>query len=269
MVCCINGQFYLRDMGFVHNSRIKLDNKCEVQIQKGSVVDLGKVVHYHFDKVLHNAQPSRAAEDGFYILRPDREYEIDNEDFPYLRARPVWVSQDENVDNIQNEIHVTADGQKQVNTVGRSMKRDIQIKLKAVSADHCAIQYRPAEGWTITEKGKEKSSSNGTYIFLKSHTQMKDHMPSDLIPVHNDMTISFVNYELKVRLESKTDEELSSQSQAMLDFFTAQDAEFDKQASSYGALNLVQVEEQKVPEPAPVVEQPPPVVEEKKPEPVV
>jgi hypothetical protein len=30
MVCSINGQFYLRDMGFVHNSRVKLDQKCEV-----------------------------------------------------------------------------------------------------------------------------------------------------------------------------------------------------------------------------------------------
>lgn len=53
MVCCIAGQFYLRDMGFVHNSRVKLDSKVEVQIQRGSVVDLGKVVHYHFDKVVH------------------------------------------------------------------------------------------------------------------------------------------------------------------------------------------------------------------------
>lgn len=53
MVCSVNGQFFLRDMGFVHNSRVKLDQKCEVQVQKGSVVDLGKVVHYHFDKVVH------------------------------------------------------------------------------------------------------------------------------------------------------------------------------------------------------------------------
>ena len=84
------------------------------------------------------------------------------------------------------------------------MKRDIQIKLKAVSADHCAIQYHPEKGWTISERGKEKSSSNGSYIFLKSQQQMKDHMPSDLIPIQNDMIISFVNYEVRVKVDTKT-----------------------------------------------------------------
>lgn len=137
-------------------------------------------------------------------MRPEEEYEVDHEDFPYIRARPVWVSADENEDNIQNEIHVNADGQKNSNSLGRSMKRDIQIKLKAVSADHCNINYHPEHGWTITEKNKEKQSSNGTYIFLKTHDQMKTHMPSDLIPVQDDMIISFVNYELRVRLEAKS-----------------------------------------------------------------
>jgi hypothetical protein len=204
MVCSINGQYYLRDMGFVHNSRVKLDTKCEVQIQKGSVVDLGKVVHYHFDKVLHACKPSTPANDNYYILRPDKDYEVEQDDFPYIRARPVWVSQDENEENIQNEIHVEADGSKNSMSLGRSQKRDIQIKLKAVSADHCGMHYTPEKGWTITERGKDKISSNGTYIFLKSQPQMKDHMPSDLIPVHNDMIISFVNYELRVKLEPKS-----------------------------------------------------------------
>jgi len=78
-----------------------------------------------------------------------------------------------------------------VHSLGRSMKRDIQIKLKAVSADHCAIAYAPEKGWTIAEKGKDRLSSNGTFIFMKK---------SDLIPLHDDMVISFVNYELKVSL---------------------------------------------------------------------
>lgn len=121
-----------------------------------------------------------------------------------LRARPAWVSIDEKEENIQNEITVYADGQKDINTVGRSMKRDIQIKLKAVSADHCSISYKSQKGWTISEKGKEKPSSNGTYIFLKSLQQMKDHIPSDLIPIQDDMIISFVNYELRVKLEPKS-----------------------------------------------------------------
>jgi pSer/pThr/pTyr-binding forkhead associated (FHA) protein len=48
------------------------------------------------------------------------------------------------------------------------MKRDIQIKLKAVSADHCAIAYTQEKGWVITERGKDRLSSNGTFIFMKS-----------------------------------------------------------------------------------------------------
>jgi hypothetical protein len=87
-----------------------------------------------------------------------------------------------------------------VHSLGRSMKRDIQIKLKAVSADHCAIAYAPEKGWTIAEKGKDRLSSNGTFIFMKSMYQMNNHIPSDLIPLHDDMVISFVNYELKVSL---------------------------------------------------------------------
>jgi hypothetical protein len=54
----INGNYFIRDLGFVHTSRVKLDKRAEIQIQKGSIVDLGKVVHYHFDKAIHHAIPS-------------------------------------------------------------------------------------------------------------------------------------------------------------------------------------------------------------------
>jgi predicted component of type VI protein secretion system len=91
------------------------------------------------------------------------------------------------------------------------MKRDVQIKLKAVSADHCAVSYTPDKGWTLTEKGKDKPSSNGTYIFLKSLQQMKDHMPSDLVPLHDGMILSFVNYELRVKIEKKSSEDVKKQ----------------------------------------------------------
>lgn len=204
----------------MHTSRIKLDKRSEVQIQKGSIVDLGKVVHYHFDKAIHHAVPTQTPSEHFYTMRPsDKNFDVDTEDFPHLRARPTWVSADENVDNIQNEINVYSDGQKPVNSVGRSMKRDIQIKLKAVSADHCAISYTKEKGWTITERGKERLSSNGTFIFMKSMQQMNDHIPSDIIPLHDDMIISFVNYELRVSLNQKTGEELEKQTAAMEEFF--------------------------------------------------
>jgi hypothetical protein len=44
---------------------------------------------------------------------------------------------------------------------------------------------------------------------MKSHQQMEDHEPSDLIPLFNGMIISFINYELQVKIEPKTSEELS------------------------------------------------------------
>ena len=169
MVINKDGQYYIRDLGFVHTSRVKLDKMSEIQIQKGSIVDLGKVVHYHFDKATHQKVPSCMPSEDFYLMRPsDGVYDIDNEDYPALRARPTWVSADENVDNIQNEINVCAEGNKLVHSLGRSMKRDIQIKLKAVSADHCSIQFSAEKGWTISEKGKDRLSSNGTFIFMKS-----------------------------------------------------------------------------------------------------
>lgn len=36
---------------------------------------------------------------------------------------------------------------------------------------------------------------------------MEDHEPSDIIPLFNGMTISFINYELQVKIEPKTPEE--------------------------------------------------------------
>ena len=48
----------MRDLGFFHATRVKLDNRREVQINKGSLVDVGKVVHYHIDKVTHGKKPT-------------------------------------------------------------------------------------------------------------------------------------------------------------------------------------------------------------------
>jgi hypothetical protein len=71
------------------------------------LVDLGKVVHYQFDKVTHQAKPSANPSSSFYVLRPsDEDYvcEEDENDPPTLRARPTWVSSEENKDLIQKEI---------------------------------------------------------------------------------------------------------------------------------------------------------------------
>lgn len=52
--------------------------------------------------------------------------------------------------------------------MGRSNKRDVEIKLKAVSADHCKIEYKRDQGWFVHENEKERLSSNGTFVFMKS-----------------------------------------------------------------------------------------------------
>lgn len=90
------------------------------------------------------------------------------QDPPTLRARPTWVSSDENKDLIQKEIILEAVSSKKYFSIGRSMKREVQIKLKAVSAEHSSITYDEKKGWFISEQGQEKPSSNGTFVFMKS-----------------------------------------------------------------------------------------------------
>jgi len=95
------------------------------------------------------------------------------------------------------------------------MKREVQIKLKAVSADHCNITYDQEKGWFISEAGKEKPSSNGTFVFMKSQKQMQDHEPSSLIPLHDGMVLSFINYEIRVNLEKKDAAEITNDNSAI------------------------------------------------------
>lgn len=211
MIVCKDGRYFIRDMGVVHTSRVKVDKNTEIQLQSDMLVDLGKVVHYQFDKVTHSVMPKMQPSEKFQILRPsDNDYmvELDESDPPTLRARPTWVSSDENKDLIQKEIILEADAGHMYHTIGRSMKRMVQIKLKAVSADHAKIGYNPEKGWFITEQGKDKLSSNGTFVFMKSLGQIAEHQPSDLIPLHDGMVISFINYELRVNLERKDKSEV-------------------------------------------------------------
>jgi hypothetical protein len=60
----------------------------------------------------------------------------------------------------------------------------------------------------IHENGKERPSSNGTFVFMKSQTQMDDHEPSDLIPLYDGMILSFINYELHVNIKEKDPNEI-------------------------------------------------------------
>jgi hypothetical protein len=69
------------------------------------LVDLGKVVHYHFNKVTHKLAPTTTPSPSFQILFSGKEiaYTVEDEESsepPALRARPTWVSSDENKDLI-------------------------------------------------------------------------------------------------------------------------------------------------------------------------
>lgn len=219
MIVCKDGKYYVRDLGIVHTSRIKIDMNTEVQIQQDMLVDLGKVVHYHFNKVTHSQKPSASPAQNFQILFNSSEYTVEDaesQEPPALRARPTWVSSDESKDNIQKEILLEAYSQHQF-SIGRSAKREVQIKLKAVSADHCVVNYDGAKGWSISERGKEKLSSNGTFVFMKSHGQMIEHEPSDLIPLHDGMVLSFINYEIRVNLEKKDGDLVSKENAQIAD----------------------------------------------------
>jgi hypothetical protein len=47
-------------------------------------------------------------------------------------------------------------------------------------------------------------------MFMKSYDQIEGRIPSGLIPLHEGMLISFVNYELKVKFEGRTQHEINS-----------------------------------------------------------
>lgn len=85
-------------------------------------------MHYHFDKVTHAKQPSQQPTPSFYVMRPsDADYVVEEhpaEDPPTLRARPTWVSSDEDKNLIQKEIILEAFTQNYF-SVGRSMKREV------------------------------------------------------------------------------------------------------------------------------------------------
>ena len=68
MIVCKNGKYFVRDLGIVHTSRIKVEKNTEVQIQQDMLVDLGKVVHYHFNKVTHKQTPTVQPSPAFQVL---------------------------------------------------------------------------------------------------------------------------------------------------------------------------------------------------------
>lgn len=84
-------------------------------------------------------------------------------------------------------------------------------------------------------------------------------MPSDLVPLHDGMILSFVNYELRVKIEKKTGDELKKQGEAQTEFFAQRDYELQLEANKAPkAAAAAPVPE---PEVIPMTESDPPVVE--------
>jgi len=150
MILSRDGRFFIRDLGVVHTSRLKVTGQTALQLHQGSLIDLGKVVHYHVNKLTHELEPSTHSNENFIVMKGSHsDYKIDDE--AILRARPAWVSADENRDMVQNEILLESSNKKTSFDIGRSNKRDVELKLKAVSADHCKIEYTKEKGWLIHE----------------------------------------------------------------------------------------------------------------------
>ena len=98
MIIQKDGRYFIRDLGVVHISRIKVTPKVQLQLHQGALIDLGKVVHYHISKLTHEQTPSVQSTPELILLRNSQpNYKVEEGD-PMLRARPTWVSADENRD---------------------------------------------------------------------------------------------------------------------------------------------------------------------------
>jgi hypothetical protein len=69
MILNIGGNYFIRDLGVVHTSRIKVSGSTALQLHQGALLDLGKVVHYHVDKLLHSETPVNHSDPSFVIMK--------------------------------------------------------------------------------------------------------------------------------------------------------------------------------------------------------
>lgn len=52
---------------------------------------------------------------------------------------------------------------------------------------------------------------------MKSAKQNMDHEPSDLIPIHDGMILSFINYEIRVNLEKRDAKEIEAENKVIME----------------------------------------------------
>ena len=138
----------------------------------------------------------------FVLQTKKQDKLIEIGDPPTLRFRTIWVNK--HYDQVQKELIIEATKEKSIFSIGRSARNDIQIDLKELSSNHCSIEYSQIQGWTISEKDCPRPSSNGTFVFMKSYLQMLEQEPSGLVEVKEGMVLSFVNYQLLLKLVPKS-----------------------------------------------------------------
>jgi len=134
-------------------------------------VDFGKVVHYYFDKLTLDREPTFEGE-KFCKLRHE-PHEVDPKSDPTLRSKPYLLAIDDPAmrTHIQNEIILNPTKEKSRFSIGKHKNRDIQLNLGAVSNYHCSLEHHPSKGWILHENNKQAQygmSTNGTYLFMKT-----------------------------------------------------------------------------------------------------
>lgn len=70
MIVCKDGKYFMRDLGVVHTSRIKVDMNTSIQIQQDALIDY-QVGHYHFNKVTYSQSPNEKPNPSFFIIYPN------------------------------------------------------------------------------------------------------------------------------------------------------------------------------------------------------
>lgn len=200
-----DGRFYIRDLGELHNCRLKVQKNWQYQVHKNDVIDFGKVVHYYFNKVVHEELPSAKPSARFFQKsKADPEaIEVEADDKAMARLRPYQVTVDDpkQRQNILNEIIFETTAERKHFSVGKHKNRQAHLNLAAVSNFHCTVEYEKKLGWHVHENGKPSKydmSTNGTFLFLKNVPEMDQQRPSELVRLQEGMVITVINYEIHV-----------------------------------------------------------------------
>jgi len=151
-------------------------------VHKNDVVDFGKVVHYYFNKVVHEVVPhelTQGSEERFFQkTKADKaDIEVEEDDKAMSRLRPYQVTVDDpkQKQNILNEIIFETTSERKHFSVGKHKNRQAHLNLAAVSNFHCTIEYDRPQGWFIHENNKPSKydmSTNGTFLFMKNVPEM-------------------------------------------------------------------------------------------------